>query len=94
MLASALSGVAAGATVFSTRRGYEAPGYGRDEWRRVAHQIGVRRGRYFVVTQAQLEAFERGKRDPKPPNDRLAPATWTPAVAADELGLRPARGVS
>ena len=77
---------------YSTRAGCSPDGYSRDAWRDLARRIGRRRGRYWVVTSQELDTHERGERDPKQSNDRSATSTWSPAVAARSLGLRPAGG--
>jgi hypothetical protein len=77
---------------YSTRAGCGPEGYSRDPWRDLARRIGRKRGRYFVVTAAELDAHERGDRDPKPANDAPAPEPWHPRMAARALGLRPVGG--
>jgi hypothetical protein len=92
-IASALSGALDGGRVYSTRTGCAPAGYSRDRWRAVAHQIGTKRGRWWVVTAERLAAYEDGERDPKPPtgtpaND--APARpWHPSMSAEAAGMRP-----
>ena len=76
--------------VYSTRNGCAPPGYSRDTWRCLARRIGVKRGRYYVVTAEHLAAHERGE-TVKPANDPQ-PSTWTPADAAEAVGLRKACG--
>ena len=78
--------------VYSTRRGCAPEGYSRDAWRDLARRIGVPRGRYWVVTQAQLAAYEAGQAAPPPPANDAPASTWTPADAMRDLGLRPAGG--
>ncbi len=80
---------AAQTTAYSTRAGGAPPGYSRDGWRALARKIGHKRGRYWYVTQAELDAFERS---PKPANDSPTTSAWTPAHAARALALRPAGG--
>jgi len=52
---------------YSTRKGEAPPGYSREAWRALAHTIGARRGRYWYVDAARLEAHERGTREPAEP---------------------------
>ena len=69
---------------YSTRPGCWPEGYSRDTWRSLARRIGVRRGRWYVVTHAQLEAHERGEPAPVTPRPSTS---WSPAEAADGLRL-------
>lgn len=73
---------------YSTRTGCGPEGYSRESWRAIAHAIGVKRGRYYYVTAAQLAAHEQ--RDHKPAND-AAPTSWHPSEAAAALNLRAVR---
>ncbi|HEY6461079.1 MAG TPA: hypothetical protein VIY73_13035, partial [Polyangiaceae bacterium] len=75
---------------YSSRAGCAPAGYSREAWRDLARRIGVKRGRYFYVSAAELDTHERGQREPKPAND-APPSTWTPAVAANAMGLRGTR---
>jgi hypothetical protein len=70
---------------YSTRAGCAPPGYSRDAWRRVARQIGTRRGRWYVVTREQLDAHERGQIAHATANDATE---WSPASALAGAGLR------
>ena len=80
---------------YSSRRGHGPPGYAAREWRALAKRIGTRRGRWYVVTRAQLEALEATRRAPAestapaPAND--ATSAWTPAAALESVGLRRTR---
>jgi hypothetical protein len=75
-------------TAYSSRRGHGPPGYAERDWKALAKRLGVRRGRWWVVERSALEAYE-ARRDSKPGNDAPATAaTWTPATAATDLGLR------
>jgi hypothetical protein len=75
---------------YSTRAGQAPPGYSRDVWRAVARAIGTRRGRWWVVTRAQLAAHERaqGTAATSAENDS---EPWTPAAALRSIGLRASR---
>jgi hypothetical protein len=80
--------------VYSTRAGCAPTGYARDAWRQIAHRIGVRRGRYWIVTAQQLAAHEQRQTTPAatpttPANDDAAP--WRPEQAAVAMGLRASR---
>jgi|HubBroStandDraft_1064217.scaffolds.fasta_scaffold778951_1 hypothetical protein len=84
--AAALTRTADASIVFSTRRGCGPEGYSRDAWRDLARRIGRKRGRYFYVTAAQLEAHERGAKST--PATEAKASTWHPSQAAASLGLR------
>jgi hypothetical protein len=79
---------------YSTRAGCAPEGYSRDAWRDLARRIGVKRGRYYVVSADELRAHERGEHPVKqePANDAPAPAAWHPRDAARALGLRQVGG--
>jgi hypothetical protein len=71
---------------YSTRAGEAPLGYSRDRWRQIAHAIGRRRGRYWLVSAAELAAYEgRACADV---SGSPARSSWSPAVAANDLGLR------
>jgi hypothetical protein len=75
--------------VFSSRKGHGAPGYSDEENKRIAQAIGTPRGRWWVYTQRDLDAYEQRNRDPKPAN--VEPTTvrpWHPSESVDEAGLR------
>lgn len=76
---------------YSTRANCAPPGYSRDAWRALAHRIGVRRGRYYVVSADQLAAYERGEHEPKPaaPANDAPARPWHPGMSAEAAGLRP-----
>lgn len=82
---------AVGTATYSTREGCAPDGYSRDAWRALARRIGVRRGRYWYVSQSQLDAHER-RRDEHDHHDQQAPANdadaWTPADSAAAAGHR------
>ena len=84
-LAERVLGLARSSRMFSTKRGEAPDGYSRDAWRKVARTIGVKRGRHYFVTQAQLDAYE-GTSAPAAPS--TSTAAWSPADAARDLGLR------
>jgi hypothetical protein len=66
---------------WSTRAGCAPPGYSREAWAAVAKTIGVKRGRYWVVTPEALDEHERGNRDAQPANDSARP--WDPSMSRE-----------
>lgn len=82
--------------VYSTRKGQGPPGYADREWKRLARTIGVRRGRWWYVGAAELQAFERGGAPVPAPATSSARAiandgAWTPDDTLRELGFRSTR---
>jgi hypothetical protein len=75
---------------YSSRRGHAPSGYAHRAWQRIARAIGTRRGRWYVVTREQLEAYERGSNSstPNAANDAEA---WSPSAALESVGLRGSR---
>ena len=93
VFAAAVAASKTPARTYSTRAGGAPDGYSRESWRAIAHTIGRKRGRYFFVTQAELDAYE-GRVEAKleaPVNDASV-APWHPRDAARSLGLRPTGG--
>lgn len=75
------------AGVYSSRKGHGAPGLSSEENRRVAQRIGTKRGRWYVYTAEQLEAYERAQL-----NAPAATSTWHPSMAAKGLRVLKASG--
>jgi hypothetical protein len=84
-LVAALTG-AAQPRAYSNRRGGAPEGYSREAWAALSRVIGTRRGRYFYVSQAQLDAHEAGLQEA--PASVAEPAAWHPNMASAALGIR------
>ena len=97
VLAPYVFGIAMGAAkrpagTYSSRKGHAPPGYSDEAWKPIAAKIGTRRGRWFVVSQEQLEAYERGEKlRGAGPLVLSSPSKWSPADAASSLRLRAVR---
>jgi hypothetical protein len=82
---------------YSSRRGHGPPGYSPRVWRELARAIGTKRGRWHVVTRAQLDAYEakRGGLAPtssaRAANDTAARPAWTARGALEAAGLHRSR---
>ena len=82
---------------YSSRRGHGPPGYSPRVWRELARAIGTKRGRWHVVTRAQLDVYEakQGGQAPASParaaNDTAARPAWTARGALEAAGLRRSR---
>jgi len=79
--------------IYSSRASHGPVGYSREAWRQLAKRIGVKRGRWWIVTHEQLEAYEQRQRLPQA--DAVAsakPSSWHPSQIAIEMGWRPVRG--
>src|SRR5271166_3618782 len=79
---------------YSSRRGRGPAGYAHRDWQAIAKAIGTRRGRWWVVSRAALEAYEASRQGATatppltpPANDAAAPA-WSPRAALEAAGLR------
>jgi hypothetical protein len=77
-LAAALRG-ASGPRAYSSRKGMGPPGYAADTWRALSQRIGIRRGRWWVVTSEQLEAHERAERAASAVPEVPAATNWHPS---------------
>lgn len=92
VLAPCVFGYAAHKTApdaYTSRRGGPRPsGYAERDWQALARRIGVRRGRWFVVTKEQLEAHEHPRSPALAANDS---ETWSPEAALASVGLRGSR---
>lgn len=75
------------ADTFSSRKGHGAPGLSYEENKRIARLIGTCRGRWWIYTAAQLEAYEAGQATPTTAASVDVPS-WTPRAALESAGLR------
>ncbi len=82
---------------YSSRRGCGPAGYADRVWKTLAKQLGVKRGRFWVVTRTQLETYEAAQRAPASSvtvpaaNDTAADPAWSPSAALEAAGLRRTR---
>ncbi len=78
---------------YSSRRGHGPPGYAHRVWQAIAKRIGVKRGRWFVVTGDALDEYEAKQRAsaapaPAPPANDSTAEEWSPRAALAAAGLR------
>jgi hypothetical protein len=78
--------------LYSNRRGHGAPGYSEEANRALAKLIGTRRGRYWVYTAEQLEAYERRETPTVAAVATVKP--WTARDALESVGLHATRRAS
>jgi hypothetical protein len=94
-LAPLIFGAAVTATTpageWSSRKGHGPPGYAQKTWRTLTRRIGVKRGRWWYVSNAALEAHERGEgpsANERVELDQDAGEPWDPYKAIREAGIR------
>jgi hypothetical protein len=82
-------------TTYTTRKGHGPAGYSEERWKALAPRIpvAVKRGRWFVVSREDFEAWERSQ---PPPLAASKPATstsptWNASSALARAGLRSSR---